>query len=128
MSDQNTPKKILVIDDDPVHIKLTGTVLTSKGFEVLTSNEAPAGLDKALTQKPDLIILDVMMPIVNGYNFCRLLKTQDDQKNIPVILLTSRASDKDKQIGEEVGANAYLTKPFKTEDLLNTINQLLNAC
>ncbi|MDZ4242739.1 MAG: response regulator, partial [Candidatus Omnitrophota bacterium] len=65
-------------------------------------------------------------PIINGYNICRLLKSQEGQKHIPVILLTSRAGDEDRKIGVEVGADAYIPKPFKTEDLLSKARDLLN--
>jgi DNA-binding response OmpR family regulator len=120
-------KKVLVIDDDPVLVKMLETRLKANGFEVFVYQDAPKGFEKALEQKPDIIILDVMMPIINGYNFCRLLKTQHEHKHIPVILLTSRSSEDDKKIGEDVGANAYLTKPCDVDDLLNKMNELLNA-
>ena len=119
-------KRILVIDDDPTLTKLTESRLKASGYDVTVSNDAPKGLERAMKESPDLIILDVMMPIVNGYNFCRLLKSEEDHKRIPIIFLTSRAGDDDKKIGEEVGANAYITKPFKMEDLLETVQRLLN--
>jgi DNA-binding response OmpR family regulator len=120
-------KRILVIDDDPTLLKLTQGVLTSNGFEVTAVNDAPNGLETAMKQKPDLIVLDVMMPIINGFNICRLLKSQKTHKHIPIILLTSRASQADQDIGSEVGANAYLAKPFKTEELLGKIRELLKV-
>ena len=125
MNVHQTTKRILVIDDDPVIIKLAETRLRAHGYQVLTSCDAPEGLEKAMKQKPDLIILDVMMPIVNGFNFCRLLKTHHEHKGIPVILLTSRTSEQDRRIGEEVGANAYLTKPINMDLLLTTIKELM---
>ena len=120
-------KKILIIDDDPTTIKLTETRLKANGYDVLACCEAADGLEKAMKLKPDLIILDVMMPIVDGYNFCRLLKSQHEHKAIPVILLTSRGSEEDRKIGREVGANAYITKPFNMDDLLNTIRELVGV-
>ncbi len=117
-------KRILLVDDDPLAIKLTSTRLRANGYEVVSCSEAAQGLERAIKEKPDLIILDVMMPIVNGFNFCRLLKNQDAYKNIPVILLTSRASEEDRRIGQEVGANAYLAKPLNMELLLDTIKEL----
>jgi len=121
MNEKTSQKRILVVDDEPSLIKLMETRLRASGYDVLTSVEAPEGLEKAMTEKPDLIILDVMMPIVNGYNFCRLLKASPENKDIPIIFLTSRTGEEDKKIGEEVGANAYLTKPFKIDELLSTI-------
>lgn len=119
-------RRILVIDDDPGFAKLADSVLRTQNYEVTVSRDAPQGLEMAIKQPPDLIILDVMMPIINGYNICRLLKSQAHLKNIPVILLTSRASEEDRRIGEEAGANAYLSKPLNTEELFQKVKDLLN--
>ena len=118
-------KKILIIDDDPTSLKLTQGRLQANGYEVDISSDAPEGLEKAIKFKPDLIILDVMMPIVNGYNFCRLVKSQEASRHIPIILLTSRSEAEDRKIGKEVGADAYITKPFDIEELLKTVRDLL---
>ena len=118
-------KRILVIDDDPTLLKLAQGVLHSNGFDVIASADAPNGLETAMKQKPDLIVLDVMMPIINGFNICRLMKSQKALKHIPIILLTSRSTKADQDIGTEVGADAYLSKPFKTEEFLDKIRELL---
>ncbi len=126
----NLPEKrlnILVVDDDPVHLKLVETNLEDHGFVVVTSSEAATGLQIAMKDSPDLIILDVMMPIINGYNFCRLLKSEEKQKNIPIIMLTSRDEEEDIEIGMEMGADAYLTKPLNMESLMSTIRTLINS-
>ena len=128
MNPPERAKRILLIDDDPVTVKLVESRLRANGYLVISSSEAAEGLQTAFTQKPDLIILDVMMPIVNGYNFCRLLKAQEAHCRIPIILLTSRSEINDKRIGEEVGANAYITKPFNMEDLLSKTKELLADC
>ena len=114
-------KKILVVDDDPTMTMLLNKYLTSSGYEIIAENDPVAGLELAMTRQPDLIILDVMMPMINGYNFCRLLKEEEKQKNIPVILLTSRDQMKDIEIGLEMGAEAYLAKPLNITELLKTI-------
>lgn len=116
---------ILVVDDDPVHVKLVKTKLEEQGFVVVTAVEAATGLQIAMKDHLDLIILDVMMPIINGYNFCRLLKSEEKQKTIPVIMLTSRDEEEDIEIGMEMGADAYLTKPLKMDALMGTINTLI---
>lgn len=117
-------KQILVIDDDPVLVKMVQTRLMANGYDVLAANDAALGLETALKKLPDLIILDVMMPIINGYNMCTILKTNEKSKKIPIIMLTARAEEKDKAIGREVGVDAYMTKPFKMEELINQIEAL----
>jgi len=114
-------KKILIVDDDPVLIKLLHSVLTGKEYEVTTTDQAADGLQFAINQHPDLIILDIMMPIINGFNFCRLLKAQERKKHIPIIILTARNEMEDVEIGMEMGAEAYLTKPVNTDELFRTI-------
>ncbi len=117
-------KRILVIDDDPVLVKMVETRLKANGYDVLAANDAAIGLETALKQIPDLIILDVMMPIINGYNMCALLKSNEKSKKIPIIMLTSRSEEKDKAIGRSVGVDAYMTKPFKMEELISQIEAL----
>ena len=118
-------KKILVIDDDHVVTKMVESRLKANGYEAIVSNDAALGLEIAIKRTPDLIILDVMMPIINGYNMCSLLRAEEKSKKIPIIMLTSRAEERDKAIGQAVGANAYITKPFNMEDLLKKIEELL---
>ena len=124
MSSSAQPR-ILIIDDDQGVIKLTTSILSSNGYEVLSSSEAPAGLEMAMKEKIDLIVLDVMIPIINGFNICRLLKSQEKYKMIPIVLLTSRSEDEDRKIGKEVGAEAYIAKPLNRENFLTAIKDLL---
>jgi len=121
MSAQNEIKKILIVDDDATITVLVKKFLDKNGYEVTAVTEAVDGLEYAMKKDPDLIILDVMMPIINGFNFCRLLKQDDNKKNIPIILLTARDQIKDIEIGLEMGAEAYLVKPLNTAELLKTI-------
>ena len=114
-------KNILIVDDDPVQTKLLERVLGEKGFRVTTATEAAVGLQAAMDDCPDLVILDVMMPVINGYNFCHILKSEEKQKNILIILITSRDKLEDVQIGMDMGADAYLTKPVDVQELLKTI-------
>ncbi len=120
-----TPKKeikdILIVDDDSLQIKLLEKILKDNGYVVSVATEADDGLNKAIDKTPDLIILDVMMPIINGYNFCRLLKKEAGMAEILIVLLTSRDEFEDIQMGLDNGADAYLTKPVNTEELLRTI-------
>ena len=126
-SENRLAKQILVIDDDPTLTKMVESRLNANGYAAVTSNDAAVGLEKAMKQIPDLVILDVMMPIINGYNMCTLLKSEQKTRNIPIIMLTSRSEDQDKAIGKEVGVDAYLTKPFKMEELLKTVEDLLKS-
>src|SRR3989339_175124 len=122
MIEKEKSKRILVVDDDPGIVKLLENRLTEKGYKVVSALEAADGLQMAINDSPDLIVLDVMMPIINGYNFCHLLKSEEGKKEIPIIFLTSRNSKEDIQIGHKMGADAYLTKPVDMGVLIAKIN------
>ncbi len=123
----NASANILVIDDSPSDLKLISSLLKANGYEVLSASEAPIGIEMAMSLNPALIVLDVMMPIINGYNICRLIKDQEQYAGIPILLLTSRTTEEDHRIGKEAGADAYMAKPFRSEELIATIKQLLNS-
>jgi len=124
MEEKTSSKKILIVDDDQLQITLFEGILTEQGYEVVSSTEAAEGLQLAMDIHPEIIILDVMMPVINGYNFCKLLKDQKGKKHIPIILVTSRDEEEDIKIGIEMGANAYLTKPVDTNELLEVIKKV----
>lgn len=119
------PKKILVVDDEELIVKMVGLRLKANGYEVISAGDGKEGLAKAKEEFPDLIILDVMMPGMDGYKVCGLLKKDTRFAKIPVIMFTAKAQVDDKKIGEEVGANAYITKPFDPQVLLAKIRELL---
>ena len=121
----SVPARILIIDDDQIVVKLAGAILSSGGYDVISSTDAPVGLEMAMKEKVDLIVLDVMLPVINGFNICRLLKSQEKFKKIPVVLLTSRSEEEDRKIGLEVGADEYIAKPLNREHFLNVISSLL---
>ncbi len=125
MTEPNPTKKVLVIDDDPTDVRLISSLLTSLGHEVVTAADAPAGVELAMSTAPDLIVLDVMMPIINGFNICRLLKSHTDCGYIPIILVTSRATEDDIRIGQEAGADLYITKPVDRERFVAAVSRLL---
>lgn len=118
-------KRILVIDDEVDLVNLLTMRLEAEGYEVLSALDGRSGLDKAREERPDLILLDVMMPIMDGYQVCRFLKFDDELKNIPVIMLTARIQEKDKNIGKNVGADLYLTKPCDLNELSQKIRAYL---
>lgn len=122
-----TKKKILVVEDEA---ELTGAIqirLEQAGYEVLTAYDGQEGLEKARTENPDLIVLDLMLPKIDGYKVCRMLKFDEKYKKIPVVMLTARAQEKDENLGYEVGADAFITKPFKYQVLLAKIAELLGG-
>lgn len=112
---------ILIVDDEPVEVALLENVLRREGYQISSAAEADRGLQMAMDHGPDLIILDVMMPLINGFNFCQLIKNQEDSKHIKIIMVTARDEMEDIEIGMEMGADAYLTKPINTQELLRTI-------
>jgi len=118
-------KKILVVDDEADLVEMVALRLEASDFEVIKAYDGQTGLDKARNELPDLIILDLMLPKIDGYKICRMIKFDEKYKNIPVILFTAKAQDADKKLGMDVGADAYLTKPFESTVLLTKINQLL---
>ncbi len=118
-------KNILVIDDDQELVKMLKIRLEANGYDVYSSFDGNDGLDKARKLKPDLIILDLMLPKLNGYQVCRMLKFDEQFRKIPIIIFSARDRDVDKELGGKVGADAYVTKPFDDEILLEKIHQLL---
>ena len=121
------PHRILLVDDEPNIVKMVGKRLEVEGFEVLTALDGQDGLLKAQTLRPDLIILDLMLPKLNGYEVCRLLKFDQKFQHIPVIMFTARTQQQDEQLGRECGADAYVRKPFKAQELLGLIRELLGT-
>ncbi len=118
-------KRILVVDDEEDIVKLVKMYLEHHRYEVITANDGQEGFEKAKTEKPDLIILDLMLPRMHGYKVCGLLKKDTMYAKIPIILFTAKAQEKDIKLGQEVGADAYITKPFEPEILLAKIKELL---
>lgn len=117
--------KILMIDDEAQLVEMVQMRLEAAGYDVITANDGQAGLEKAKSENPDLIMCDVMMPKMDGYKVCGLLKNDARYSKIPVILFTARAQQDDHEVGEEVGADAYITKPFEPPVLLAKIEELL---
>ena len=99
--------------------------LEANDYQVSTSFDGQDGLDKARTEKPDLIILDLMLPKIDGYKVCRILKFDEKHKSIPIILFTARTQESDMKLGEEAGADAYFIKPFEPQVLLEKIKELI---
>ena len=118
-------KRILVVDDEFELVEMIKLRLEANNYEVISAFDGQEGYDKACKSKPDLIILDLMLPKMDGYKVCRMLKFDDKYKNIPIIIFTARAQDSDRKLGLEVGADEYMVKPFEPEVLLETIARLI---
>lgn len=119
--------KILSVDDSSVVRKLVSMILTAEGFKVITASDGLDGINKAREIMPDLILLDFVMPRMNGFQVCRLLQKDEQLKHIPVILVTSKGDKVGDKFVSELGATDYITKPFQPEELIAKIRQTLES-
>lgn len=118
-------KKILIVDDEQDIVESLKFVLEAADYTCYAAYNGEAGLRLAKEILPDLIILDVMMPKINGYKISRLLKYDNKYKNIPILMITARSQEEDKIIGEETGADEYITKPFDLDVVVKTVEKYL---
>jgi len=118
-------KKILVTDDSPTIVAMIKEILESAGYSVVTASDGQEALDKAKKEKPDLIVLDLMLPKIDGYKVCAMLKFDKNFRSTPIMILTARAGESDKELGAEVHADAYVTKPFEPDAFLMKIKELI---
>jgi twitching motility two-component system response regulator PilH len=118
-------KKLLIVDDSPTELKLIKDVFSGPDYAVVTATDGEEGVEKAKAEHPDLIILDVVMPKMNGFQACRTIKSTPELEKIPIILLTSKNQKSDEFWGKKQGADVYLTKPFNTDELLQAVNNHL---
>jgi CheY-like chemotaxis protein len=121
----DTKKTIMVVDDNPDIITIVKTILEGRGFTVFSASSGPELLNLLPTQKADLIILDIMMPEMDGLEVLTRLKGKTETATIPVILLTAKVQYEDVLGGYKLGADYYITKPFTSTQLVNGINLLL---
>jgi twitching motility two-component system response regulator PilG len=119
-------KRILIVEDEESLLKLESILLTSKGFEVKGVPNGQAALDAIEEEKPDLVLLDIMLPEIDGFEVCRRIKSNPETRPIPVIMLTAKKSREDMARGEKVGADWYITKPFKSAMVIETIQRFLS--
>ncbi len=118
-------KKILICDDDPAILRVLEVNLEVEGYEVLLAHHGEEAYEVALANDPDLIILDIMMPRLDGYQTCEKLKETDQTKDIPVVFLSAKAQQSDIDRGKSYGVADYLTKPFDPSDLLDVVERLV---
>jgi len=118
-------KKILIVDDEESLLKLASLLLASRGYKVEGVLDGKTALDSMAIDKPDLVLLDIMMPGMNGFEVCELIKNDEATQHIPVIMLTAKKSSEDMSRAEQLGADQYITKPFRSAYLLDTIQKAL---
>ncbi len=118
---------ILVIDDDPEILKTLGNRLEHEGFRVTTADSGALGIEKAMKHRPDLIILDIMMPSTDGYEVLKAIRIDKATKEIPVLILTAKLSNMSQVLGFDIGADDYVTKPFDSAVLLARMRRLLDG-
>jgi DNA-binding response OmpR family regulator len=118
---------VLLVDDDPVILKLLEVNFEMEGFAVLLAHDGTEGVEIARTQRPDLVISDIMMPKMSGLDLVGELKSDPDTSDIPIILLSAKAQATDVRAGVDAGADDYVTKPFEPLDLVDRVNRLLDG-
>ena len=119
--------RILVVDDEASIIDTVKVRLQFEGYDVLIARDGQEGLTIARAEQPALVILDLLLPKLNGYEVCAMLKQDTRCQKIPIMMFTAKARDEDEKRGYECGADAYIRKPFKTAELLETIRTLIKA-
>ena len=118
-------KKILVVDDEKDVLDLVRRVLTRGGFEVITASDGKEGLGKVYSEAPDLMILDINMPVMDGWEVCQKIRGDPLYKHLPIIMLTVRRTKKDQLKGLDLGSDEYITKPFYPTELIARVKTVL---
>jgi DNA-binding response OmpR family regulator len=117
--------RILVVDDEDYIQHILNFSFSAEGYEVVTAGDGEEAIKKARSSKPDVIVLDIMMPKMDGYEACKKLKADPTTKTIPVILLTAKGRDVDRKLGTEAGADDYVVKPFSPGRLIERVEGML---
>ncbi|MFQ6677188.1 MAG: response regulator transcription factor [Fidelibacterota bacterium] len=118
-------KKILFIDDEEFFIKPIQMYLESKGLTVVIAEDGISGLNLARSESPDAIILDLMLPVIDGYHVCRLLKFDNQYRHIPIVIVSAKDTDRERDLGKQSGADLYVTKPVDPENLYEQLKAYL---
>ena len=120
-------KTVLIVEDDPRQMRLIGDLLKVSGYSTIEATDGEKGVELAKAKKPDLILMDIMMPKMDGYTACREIKLDKATRVIPVVMVTSLDYPLNKELGKDVGADGYITKPFGHQELLDVIHRFLPA-
>ncbi len=117
--------KILVVDDEPMIVRLMEFILARQGHEVIVAVNGEEALEKIRAHRPDLVLLDIMMPRIDGYEVAQQLRADPETASVPIIMLSAKAQEEDIRRGAEVGVDAYVTKPFSPEHLVQVVTEHL---
>lgn len=120
-------KKVLVVDDEPDIVQFIKMILEDEGFSVVEAFDGEDAINKANAESPGVVLLDINMPRIDGYQICQLLKNDERTRAIPVIMVTARTQKIDKYRGEKAGADGYITKPFQTSELIASVKRSLQG-
>lgn len=118
-------QRILVVDDEPKNRKLARDLLVVSGYTVVEAENGKIGIEMAKSHKPDLILMDIMMPVMDGYTACHHLRENKDTQDLPIIMLTSVGFELNKKLAASFGSKDYVVKPFNLEELLDKISKFL---
>jgi CheY-like chemotaxis protein len=117
-------KRVLICDDDPVILRLLQVNLEIEGYDVISAHHGEEAVQLALSERPDLVVLDIMMPRMDGYEACHQIKSHDATRDIPIVFLSAKAQQSDIDMGTSFGVTQYLTKPFDPTELLQVVERL----
>ena len=121
-----TKKNILIVEDEEYLLRLESILLTTRGYEVKGVMDGPSALEAVANTKPDLVLLDIMLPGIDGLEVCRQIKANEATRHIPVVMISAKNSAEDLVKAEQAGADGYITKPFKSVRIIETIQRLLS--
>ena len=125
-SEVQMPKKILIVDDEPNIVVPLEFLMKQSGYEVMIARNGKEVLESVVKSRPDLVLLDIMLPDITGFEICHTLRTAYDMQDMKIILLTAKSRDSDIEKGMAMGADAYIIKPFSTKELVKKINEMIN--
>ncbi len=122
---ENIMRAVLLVEDSPAQQKMIANILKKNGWKVTVAEDGIKALKEIEESNPDLIVLDIVMPKMNGYEVCRRIKTNPSTQNVPIVMCSSKGEEFDRYWGMKQGADAYIAKPFEDVELIGTIQQLL---
>ncbi len=117
-------RKVLIVDDEPDIVRLVQFTLERRGFEVIVATDGLSAIELAETEKPDVILLDAVMPVMSGYTACQRLKENSKTKSIPVIMLSAKSQKAEVELGIEMGAENYICKPFSPSQIADLVCEI----